>query len=51
MKPLDTHCKVALFEGKIFAVSPMGNLFVGGLSTEGEIKIVKQINLLEYSKE
>ena len=44
----DSSCKCAIIDGKIFAISAMGNYFMGDIA-QGEIKIKKQTDLLEES--
>lgn len=41
----DPNAKIALFDGKVFAVSKAGNYFYGNIQKD-QIKIEKQYNLL-----
>jgi len=45
----DSHCKCAIIDKRIFAISVQGNYFMGELQQSGDVKIDKQADLLEES--
>ena len=46
----DSNCKCAIMDNKVFAISTQGNYFMSEIQA-GEIKIERQANLLEESRE
>jgi len=45
----DPHCRCAIIDKRIFAISVQGNYFMGEIQQTGDIKIDKQADLLEES--
>ena len=48
MRLKDGDCKVAMIGEKVFAISKQGNYFTSDIA-QGELKIAKQVDLLEES--